>query len=242
MKSSQTEWADRNSMPRPGYFIVQAMDDNAKAAKVVFERGADGALRRTVVFPRTPGQSEPTRADWPMNTTLDAQPELPKRKPPPPIELLPAAQRDWINQASTPKGYVDRDHHDKVFSAVKFRRTSDGALERVVHDGRRKDPDEPRVWKMMNSNTHDVPFLGRRPRTSPAMLISRAAAAATGDSTRSAFRVQREESEGVKKQKEWCDNAAVPRAPNWPAQKIVRHPSWERGQPTEWKVVAQKKS
>ena len=26
-------------MPRPGYFIVQAMDDNAKAAKVVFGPG-----------------------------------------------------------------------------------------------------------------------------------------------------------------------------------------------------------
>ena len=241
MRASQAEWADRNSMPRTGYFIVQAVDDNAKAAKVLFERSGDGALRRTVVFPRSPGQSEPTRMDWPMNTTLAAQPELPRRKPPPPIELLPAAQRDWINAASTPKQYIDRDHHDKVFSTVKFRRTSDGALERIVLDGRRKDPDEPRVWKMMNSNTHDVPFLGRRPRTSPAVLISRAAAAATGDSTRSAFRVQREESEAVKRQKEWCDNAAVPRAPNWPAQKIVRHPSWERGQPTEWKVVAQKK-
>ena len=77
MRASQAEWADRNSMPRTGYFIVQAVDDNAKAAKVLFERSGDGALRRTVVFPRSPGQSEPTRADWPMNTTDGVPPYIP---------------------------------------------------------------------------------------------------------------------------------------------------------------------
>ena len=110
-----------------------------------------------------------------MNTTLDPQPELPEAQ-------AAAADRAAARGASATGSTKRRRRRGASTAttttsvlAVKFRRTSDGALRRVVHDGRRKDPDEPRAWKM-NSNTRDVPFLGRRPRTSPAALVSRAAA------------------------------------------------------------------